>query len=96
MYLTNVLCGAQTHTYPEQDHLGGVLEDLCEGVRLRLLGGVGWVEGDRLQVNVCLSRLDGASVAEQQTLSCRNVPDKELHPAHVINQTIRHLFSDCC
>lgn len=38
-----------THTYPQQDHFGRVLQDLRERVCLGLLGGVSWSEGNREQ-----------------------------------------------
>lgn len=37
----------QTHTYPQQDHFGRVFEDLGERIGFRLLGSIGWLDGNR-------------------------------------------------
>lgn len=37
----------QTRTYPQQDHFGRVFEDLSERIGFRLLGSIGWLDGNR-------------------------------------------------
>lgn len=43
----------RTHTYPQQDHFGRVLEDLCERVGVGLLGGVRWLGANRVKRLCC-------------------------------------------